>query len=111
VVGIAWSALVFVAYGALPNTHASIPLAVGVGIAATAAMAASRWTARAGWTDLHSLALASGALVASMLAGFALLSVSGAGMIDYAGKLLLNVVTIIALVLLGVRVVRGRSAQ
>jgi hypothetical protein len=108
VVGIAWSALVYVAYGALPNTHPSIPLAVGVGIGITVAVEVSRWTARAAWTDLHSLALAFGALVAAMLGGFPLLAFSGAGMIDHTGKLLLNVTTIIALGLLGIEVARSR---
>lgn len=111
VVGIAWSALVYVAYGAIPDTHASIPLAIGVGVAVVTVMVISRWTARVGWTDFHSLALASGALVAAMLAGFPLLSFSGGGTIDQAGKLLLNVVTIIALVLLGVRVMRARRTH
>jgi hypothetical protein len=69
-----------------------------------------RWTARDGWTDLHSLTLASGGLVAAMLAGFPLLSFSGGGMIDQAGKLLLNVATIIALILLCSRVMRCRRA-
>jgi len=108
VVGVAWSALVFIAYGALPHTHASIPLTVGAGIAATVTIAINRWSARAGWTDLHSLALVSGGLIAAMLAGFPLLSLSGGGTIDQVGKLLLNVVTIIALVLLGIRVSRDR---
>jgi hypothetical protein len=111
VVGLAWSALVYVAYGAIPDTHASIPLAVGVGVAAATVMVISRWTARAGWSDLHSLAIASGVLVAAMLAGFPLLWFSGGGTIDQAGKLLLNVVTIIALVLLGARVMRTRLAH
>jgi hypothetical protein len=110
VVGIAWSALVYAAYGALSGTHASIPLAIGVGLAATVAMVVSRWTARASWTDLHSLTLASGGLVAAMLAGFPLLSFSGGGMIDQAGKLLLNVATIIALILLGARVMRSAGS-
>lgn len=61
-------------------------------------VAVSRWTGRAGWTSLHSFALAFGALAAAMLAGFPLLWISGAGKSDYAGKLFLNGVAIIALI-------------
>ena len=103
VVGTAWSALLFLAYGAASGLPAAIPLAVGVGVAATACTVVVRWTARSGWTSLHSLTLAFGALAAAMLAGFPLLWVSGAGSVDYAGKLFLNVVAILALARLGLK--------
>jgi hypothetical protein len=109
-VGIVWSALLFLAYGAVPRLPAAIPLAIGVAMAAAAVVAVSRWSARAGWTDLHSLALALGALAAAMLAGFALLWISGAGRVDHVGKLLLDAVAMFVLVRLGLKLGSASAA-
>ncbi len=103
VVGLAWFVLLFLAYGAAPTLPVGVPLLAGVGLAGVAILMANRWIHRPGWRDLHSLALASGALLASMSAGFLVLKGGGASPIDFVGKALLNGIAILGLIHLGMK--------
>jgi hypothetical protein len=111
-VGLLWSGLLFLAYGAAPSAPVWIPLVAGVLVAGTAAFVASRWTARPGWGNLHALALTTGALLASMAAGFLVLKGSGAGPVDFVGKAILNAIAVVGLIRLSARFRRdGLSAR
>jgi hypothetical protein len=110
-VGLAWFVLLFLAYGAAPSLPVGVSLLAGVGLAAAAILIVNRWITRPGWRDLHSLALASGALLASMSAGFVLLNVSGASIIDVVGKAIINGIAFLGLILLGMRLGRDPSTQ
>ena len=101
--GLAWSVLLFLAYGAAPALPVSVPLLAGGGLAAVVILAVNRWVHQPGWWDLHSLMLASGALLASMSAGFLVLKGGGAPPIDFVGKALLNGIAILGLIHLGMR--------
>jgi hypothetical protein len=107
VVGLAWLVLIFIAYGAAPTLPAAIPMVSGIVVAALTALIVNRWINRPDWRDAHSLALVSGALLASMLAGFLLLKISAAPPVDYIGKLVLNVTAILGLIRLGMKLRRG----
>src|SRR5262249_47065194 len=56
-VGLLWSGLLFLAYGAAPSVPVWIPLVTGVLLAGAAAVAAGGWSSHPGWGDLHALAL------------------------------------------------------
>ncbi|WP_165228552.1 hypothetical protein [Aquisphaera insulae] len=107
-VGLAWSVLLFLAYGAAPTLPVGIPLLAGIGLAVVAILLVDRWAHRPGWQELHSLALASGALLASMSAGFLVLKGGGAPPVDFVGKAILNGIAILGLIHLGMRF-RGGS--
>jgi hypothetical protein len=112
--GLAWSVLLFLAYGAAPALPVGVPLVAGGGLAGVMIVIVSRWVRRPGWGDLHSLMLASGALLASMSAGFLVLKGAGAPLIDFVGKAVLNVIATLGLIHLGMRFRRdpgdGRGA-
>jgi hypothetical protein len=99
--GLAWFGLLFLAYGAAPAVPVDIPLVLGLGLAGMTAWILNRWTNRPGWRDIHSLALVFGALLASMLAGFLVLRGGNAPLIDHVGKLFLNGIAVLGLILLG----------
>jgi len=108
-VGLLWSGLLFLAYGAAPSVPVGIPLVAGVLLAGAAAVVAGGRTAHPGWGDLHALALTTGALLASMAAGFLVLKGSGAGPVDFVGKAILNAIAVVGLIRLGVRFSRDAS--
>jgi hypothetical protein len=109
VVGLAWFVLLFLAYGAAPRLPVGFALLGGICLAGAAIVMVYRWINRPGWSDLHSLALASGALLASMLAGFQVLNGGGASRIDFVGKALINGIAILGLIRLGMRL--GREPE
>jgi hypothetical protein len=96
-----WFALIFLAYGAMPTLNFLVPLAIGLVWATFALCLFLEWSARSGWTDLHRFASISGALAASMLAGFPILFSSQAPLVDVVGKIVFNGIAIAALVVLG----------
>ena len=108
-VGLIWSGLLFLAYGAAPSVPVWIPLVAGVLLAGAAAFVARGWAADPGWGHLHALALATGALLASMAAGFLVLKGSGAEPVDFVGKAILNAIAVVGLIRLGVRFSRDAS--
>jgi hypothetical protein len=91
-----WFVLVVFAVGVAPAVPAIVPAGVGLLLATLAFAAIKRWSSRSNWGDTHRLALVSGALLASMLAG---LLVSGISLpIDWFGKLALDGLAIVGLV-------------
>lgn len=103
-----WFVLVVFAVGVAPAVPAVVPAAVGLLLAALASGAVGRWSSRSAWGDAHRLALVSGALLASMLAG---LLVSGISLpIDWIGKLALDGLAIVGLIWMAWRV-RRKPAQ
>ena len=108
-VGLLWSGLLFLAYGAAPSVPVGIPLVAGALLAGAATFVAGGWTAHPGWGELHALALTTGALLASMAAGFLVLKGSGAGPVDFVGKAILNAIAVVGLIRLGVRFSRDAS--
>jgi hypothetical protein len=101
--GLAWSVLLFLAYGAVPALPVGVPLVAGAILAGGTIVIVNRWVHRRGWGELHSLMLASGALLASMSAGFLVLKGGGAPLIDFVGKAVLNVIATLGLIHLAMR--------
>lgn len=106
--GLSWFVLVFLAYGAVPTLPAAVPLVVGLAAAGIAFFAVTRWSSSPEWQDAHRLALVFGAILASMLAGFAVMRAGGALLIDVVGKAVFNVAAILLLVRLASLVHRRR---
>jgi hypothetical protein len=104
--GLAWSALVPLAYGAAPALPVAVPMAAGLVLAALAFVVLRSWAASAAWRDAHRCALVLGAVTASMLAGFVVLSWNGTPPVDAIGKLILNVATLFLLIRLTRRAVK-----
>jgi hypothetical protein len=80
---------------ALAPILAEIAMVIGV----TALL--RRWSSQNGWTDLHRVALAWGALLVSMLFGF--FAVTASNPIDQLGQGIASIVTIVLLALFGWR--------
>jgi hypothetical protein len=83
---------------------AFVPLLLALLFAAACALVGRRWTRAAEWSDRHRLAAITGALIASMAAGFVTNDLSDP--VNLIGKIVLNAAAIGALVLLH-RKVRG----
>lgn len=96
--GLPWFGLVFIAYRIAPSLPPFIPIVAGLAVAGAALFLITSWSASAQWQDSHSLALIFGALLASMLAGFAVLRISGAAAVDVAGKVAFNLIAIVLLI-------------
>jgi len=97
--------LTVVAYGGSPNLPPWILLAGGIVYALISLLLVRRWASSADFSELHRFALAFGALIANMSAGFMVLA-AGALMIDWIGKSLLNVIAVVLMVMLGRRIRR-----
>jgi len=110
VLGLPWFALVFLAYGAVPTLPAVIPMAAGLALTGVAFPLIAHWSGSPAWQDSSRLALVSGGLIASMLAGFLVFKVGGALPIDVVGKLALNVIAVVLLIRLARRV-QSRSSR
>jgi hypothetical protein len=100
-----WFALIALAGNVDPALPVAIPLAGGIAWACVAFFAIKRWSACTGWQDMHRLALVFGALLASMLAGFLLHIVVLP--LDVIGKLVLNVIAVLLLIILARRISRS----
>jgi hypothetical protein len=108
VLGLLWSALVFLAYGVAPALPVAIPITGGIALACVAFFLVRYWSWNPGWQDTHRLALVFGALVASMLAGFWV--IAGAQPIDFSGKLVLNVIAVLLMAYLARQLRRRKAA-
>lgn len=104
-----WFVLVIFAVGIAPTVPAAVPVAFGLLLATVAWALVRRWSIRTGWQDVHRLALVTGALYASMLAGFLLSGISQP--VDVIGKIVLDVTAVVGLIVLARRVRRQSSPK
>jgi hypothetical protein len=90
------------------SVPAFVPLLLAVILAGAAVVVLGGWTRRPGWSDAHRLGMVSGALLTSMAVGFG--SNDLPDPVSLIGKIVLNVVAVVALVVLA-RKVRRRTAS
>jgi hypothetical protein len=104
-----WFVLVVLSVGVAPTLPATAAVVSALVLATLAFWLIWRWSASPTWGDAHRLALISGALLASMLAGFL---VSGAREpVDVIGKLVLNILAVAGLSLLAVQIRRRERVE
>ena len=96
--GLPWFLLVLLAYGAVPTLPVALPIGAGLTLLCASFALIGRWASSPSWHDTHRLALVFGTLTSSMLAGFVVLHVGRALLIDILGKLILNVIAIMLLI-------------
>lgn len=95
VLSLSWFALIFLHYGLAPSLPVIIPVVLSLAWAAAAFFLVRHWSTSQHWRDAHRVALIFGALMASMLPGFV---ASGIVLpIDFIGKAVLNMITILGL--------------
>ncbi len=99
--GFPWSILVLLGFGVVATIPSGIPMIVGVAWVCAVLVLIMRWTRRQSWNDRHRIALVSGGLLACMGGGFVIFAVGGALPIDWVGKTILNLFTVLAMVRLG----------
>jgi hypothetical protein len=92
--GLPWFGLVVLAYGAARAIPPVIAMLTGLSVAGIALSRFSRWSRTPDWDDSSRLASISGALLASMMAGFPILILGDAPSVDVFGKLALNIVAV-----------------
>jgi hypothetical protein len=102
--GLPWSALVLIGYGAVPALPVAVPIVSGLALACAAFLLIRHWSSSAAWQDVHRLALVFGALVGNMLAGFAVMRAGGVLPVDLVGKIVLNVIAVLLMVRLASRI-------
>jgi len=98
-----WFILAILPYILPPSVTTTIPIMIGLGWAALAYFLIRYWSDSRAWRDIHRLALCSGGLLASMLAGF-VINGSALSQLDLIGKVVLNVITVVLFTLLTRRV-------
>jgi hypothetical protein len=110
VLGLPWFVLAILPYVVPPSLPAAIPLLIGLAWAVIAFFLIRRWSASPAWQDAHRLALISGALVASMSAGFV---INGPTLspVDLMGKVVLNVMAVLLLAYLAWKLHRRQVTQ
>ncbi len=104
--GLLWFGLVAFAFDLFPRVPPVASLGVAVVLAGVALTFLGGASARPDWSDRHRLAVAFGALLASMIAGYWASGISGT--INLVGKGAFDGVAVVLLVLLSIRV-RGRD--
>jgi hypothetical protein len=108
VMGIAWWALMGLIFAPHAILAAWIPLAAGVVWALLAFALVRYWSAASGWNDTHRCALSIGAVLSCMCPSY--FSTAGWLPIDLIGKIVLNVLALVGLLLLA-RAVWRRAAR
>lgn len=109
VLGLSWFAQLYLHYGLFPAFPVAIAVVLILAWAAGTFLLIRYWSSGQGWSDAHRLALIFGALIASMLAGFQLSGITLP--IDFIGKLILNVIAILALAYLSWRIHQRKTAH
>jgi hypothetical protein len=84
-------------------------MAAGIAWAALAFFVIKRWVTSSGWGDVHRWSLGSSAILVCMVAGF--LGSSTWSRMDIIGKVVLNVIAVVLLLLLGRSIVARRGLQ
>lgn len=108
--GLSWFvmiALPFVPTAQLKGASPAVPVVAGAVWAGVALLVVRGLTHTRGWSDRHRLALITGAMLASMLGGFLTVAAPTVPPIDRIGKVVLDLIAVILLILLIVRVRRG----
>jgi hypothetical protein len=107
---IAWFILLDLPHMLRTSALVLAPMLAEVALVAGVVVLLWRWSARRGWADLHRLALAGGAMLASMLFGF--FAVTAGNPVDQLGQGVASVVAIILLAGFAWRLrQRGQSAS
>jgi hypothetical protein len=104
----AWFILLDVPHALRAGVLVLAPMLAELALVAGVAALLRRWSAGRGWTDLHCLALACGALLVSMLSGFFFVTVGNR--IDQLGQGVASVVAVILLALFAQRLQQRRRA-
>ena len=91
----AWFVLLDLPHPLRAGALVLVPMLAELVMASVVAILLQRWSALHGWSDLHRLALASGALLVSMLVGF--FGVTADNPFDQIGQGIASVVTIVLL--------------
>jgi hypothetical protein len=89
-----WFMLVYFSYRMIPGPPAAVAIVLGLVWAGGSFARFRSWSPHPGWNDACRLAAVSGAIAASMLAGFPIMRASGAPWIDVAGKILFNTLAV-----------------
>lgn len=98
-----------IAYGAAPHLPFWIPMTGGIVWAILSLMLLQRWVSSPTWSVMHRFALVFGALLGNMASGYLILA-SGALLIDWIGKIVLNIVAVVFMIVLA-RKLRLRAAH
>ena len=97
-VGFVWYGLIVLVFAPQPSLPLWIPMAGGIA-SALAFFVINRWVTSSGWGDLLRWTLVSSAILVCMVAGF--LGSSTWSRMDLIGKVALNVIAVVLLLLLG----------
>jgi len=108
ILSIGWWCLMTCIFGPPPAFAAWFPLSLGVVWSLAAFALVTHWSGAAGWGDKHRCALSSGATLSCMLPTY--VSTAGWLPIDLVGKIILNVLALLGLILLARSVWRRNSA-
>jgi hypothetical protein len=102
VLGFPWYLLMTVVFAPRMDLPLWIPV-VAAGVWASAAfLLIERWSSASGWDDRHRWALAAGALLVCMVAGF--LGASGWSRMDIVAKAVLNAIAVVCMLVLRARI-------
>ena len=107
--GFPWYLLMTLIFGPRRNIPIAIPLLVGLLWAAFAYFVIQRCAASSQWTDIHSWVLVSSTMLVSMLAGFG--GSDSWSRADYYGKVVLNLLAVLGLILLLVKIIHRSKQQ
>jgi hypothetical protein len=106
----AWSAPLVLAYGMAPWVPPLLAFLMGVGWAMGVVWLMAGWSASPTWDDGHRLAAVAGALLASMVTGYA--TFSGASTVDQLFKGVVDIGAVLALVVLARNLaIRGERGE
>ena len=100
--GLPWYGLIVLAFTSAAKLYAFpfwLPMLAGIAWAAMAFLLFSRWSSAGGWSDAHRYALTFGAMLVPIIGGF--IGSSSWLRIDLIGKVVLNAITIVLLIVLG----------
>jgi hypothetical protein len=104
----AWYGLIVLVFAPQPSLPLWIPIAGGIAWSGFAFFVVKRWVASAGWGDMHRWSLVSSAILVCMVAGF--LGSNTWSRMDVIGKIALNVIAVVLLLLLGKSILSRRAA-